>query len=248
MGIREWLRPVVEDVDTPAGRAFDLSVGAFILATMIALAVETLPSLSDTTRGWLHAFERLSLALFAAEYALRLWVAGRPLRYALSFFGLVDLVSILPSLVFVTIDSRAVRVLRLVRVVRLLKLARYNAAVRRLHRALLLAWEELVLFLLASLLLLFLAAVGIYQFEHHAQPEAFPSIPHSLWWAVTTLTTVGYGDVFPITAGGRAFTFVVLVIGLGVVAMPAGLIASALTKARELETTPPVERQSPPES
>ena len=96
--------------------------------------------------------------------------------------------------------------------------------------------EELVLFVAATVVLLFLAAVGIHHFESEAQPDVFTSVFHSLWWAVATLTTVGYGDVYPITAGGRVFTFAVLLVGLGVVSVPAGLVASALSKAREMES------------
>ena len=133
------------------------------------------------------------------------------------------------------IDFRSVRAFRLLRLFRLAKLARYSHAVRRLHRAVLIAKEELVLFASVAAVLIFVSAVGIYHFERDAQPEQFASVFHSMWWAVVTLTTVGYGDVYPVTAGGRAFTFVVLVLGLGVVAFPAGLIASALSKAREEE-------------
>jgi voltage-gated potassium channel len=116
-----------------------------------------------------------------------------------------------------------------------LKLARYSEAVKRFHRAFIIVKEELALFLFIALIVLYLAGVGIYYFENPAQPEAFSSIFHSLWWAVATLTTVGYGDIYPITVGGKLFTFFVLVIGLGVVSVPAGLVASALSKAREIE-------------
>lgn len=91
------------------------------------------------------------------------------------------------------------------------------------------------MFLLVALLTLYVTAVGIYYFENEAQPEAFASVFHSLWWAVATLTTVGYGDVYPVTLGGRVFTFVLLIVGLGIVAVPAGLVATALSKAREME-------------
>ena len=95
--------------------------------------------------------------------------------------------------------------------------------------------EEIVLFLALTAVILYVAAVGIYYFENEAQPEAFKSVFHSLWWAIATLTTVGYGDVYPITVGGRIFTVFVVLIGLGIVAVPAGLVASALSKAREVE-------------
>ncbi|WP_444917354.1 potassium channel family protein [Microbulbifer sp. JMSA003] len=111
-------------------------------------------------------------------------------------------------------------------------LAGYSKAVARFSRAFSMVKEELVLFGVTALILLYLSSVGIYYFESAAQPEQFKSIFHSLWWAVTTLTTVGYGDMYPVTLGGRIFTFFVPLIGLGVVAIPTGLVASALSKAR----------------
>lgn len=145
----------------------------------------------------------------------------------------MDLVSILPFLLSLGMGTEALRSLRLLRLFRLLKLARYNGAMLRYYRALVIAREELVLFGAASLVLLYLSGVGIYQFEHEVQPEAFASVFDGLWWALCTLTTVGYGDVYPVTAMGRAFTFVILMVGLAVVAVPVGLLASALTQARE---------------
>ena len=107
--------------------------------------------------------------------------------------------------------------------------------------------EELALFGVVSLILLYLSAVGIYYFENPVQPKHFASVFHGLWWALCTLTTVGYGDVYPVTLGGRMFTFAILVVGLGVVAVPSGLVASALTRAREEEDAwPPTTKDSPP--
>ena len=137
-------------------------------------------------------------------------------------------------LLWVSISSR-LRAVRLLRLFRAFKLVRYSAAIDRLNRAFLIAREELILFACATMLILYFAAVGIYYFENEAQPDAFASVFDGLWWAVATLTTVGYGDVFPVTAGGRFFTFIVLISGLGVVAVPTGLIASALSRAREDE-------------
>ena len=112
---------------------------------------------------------------------------------------------------------------------------RYTKAIQRFHRAILIVREELILYGLVAILLLYFAAVGIYYCENEAQPETFASIFSSLWWAVCTLTTVGYGDVYPVTTGGRVFTFFVLLIGLGIVSVPAGIMASALSKAREMD-------------
>ena len=130
----------------------------------------------------------------------------------------------------IRIDLRAVRVFRLLR---LLKLVRYSSAIQRFHRAFLIAKDELILFLSVTIIIIFLAGVGIYYFENSVQPKNFASIFHSLWWAVATLTTVGYGDIYPVTAGGKIFTFIILLVGLGIIAMPAALMASALSKARE---------------
>lgn len=116
-----------------------------------------------------------------------------------------------------------------------MKLTRYTRAIATFRKALNIAKEEVVLFLFATSLLLYLSAVGIYYFENSVQPDQFKSIFHSLWWAVATLTTVGYGDVYPITVGGKVFTFIILMIGLGIVAVPAGLVASALAKVRQEE-------------
>ncbi len=135
------------------------------------------------------------------------------------------------------LDLRGIRALRLLRLFRILKLARYSQAISRLGLALKLAREELILFLAMSIVVIYLAAVGIYYFERDVQPEAFASIPYAMWWTVVTLTTVGYGDFYPVTAGGKVFTFMILFVGLGLVAVPAGIIASALSKARELTAT-----------
>ena len=229
------LKAIVEDSDTRLGRIFDLSIQALIVVSLISFSLDTLPDLSASQRTALYAIEVFCVAVFTIEYALRLCVADRKLKFATSFFGLIDLMAILPFYLSLGIDLRSIRAVRLLRVFRIFKLARYNRAVRRFHRALLIAREEIILFGMVALMVLYLAAVGIYYFEREAQPEKFASVFHSLWWATTTLTTVGYGDVYPVTLGGRCFTFLVLLVGLGIVSVPAGLVASALSKAREIE-------------
>lgn len=232
--MRERLKRIVEDTTTSSGRLFDLMIQLLIVASLASFAIETLPGISDGFRRALRISEALIVGVFTVEYALRLVVADRPRRYATSFFGIIDLAAILPFYIATGIDLRSLRAFRLLRVFRIFKLARYNAAVRRFRIAFGLVREELVLFLSLSGVVLYLAAAGIYYFERQAQPEAFASILDGLWWALATLTTVGYGDVYPVTAGGRAFTALVLVVGLGVVAVPAGLVASALSEARQV--------------
>lgn len=232
---RERLRQIVEQSDTRVGRTFDLTVQALIILSIVTFSLETLPNLSDGARLTLRWVEVITVMLFTAEYLLRIFVAKRPVGYITSFFGVIDFLSIMPFYLAGAVDLRSLRAFRLLRLFRIFKLARYNAAVRRFHRALIIAKEELVLFFSLAGIILFLASAGIYYFERDAQPEAFASIFHSLWWAIVTLTTVGYGDVCPITTGGRAFTFLVLLAGLGVVAVPAGIVASSLDKARSME-------------
>ena len=139
--------------------------------------------------------------------------------------------SILPFYVALGVDLRSLRALRFLRLFRILKLVRYNRALNHFNAAIKSAKEEILLFIMVTLILMYFSAVGIYYFENEAQPEHFSSIFDSLWWAIITLTTVGYGDVYPITVGGKVFTFFILMIGLGIVAIPTGIISSALTRS-----------------
>lgn len=227
--MRERIRRIVEDTDTPGGRAFDWFVQGLIVLSLVTFSIETMPDLSEEARRWLGVIERVTVGLFTAEYLLRLWVAERRSAFVFSFYGLIDLAAILPFYIAGGVDLRSVRILRLLRLLRMLKLFRYSRALERSRLVFARIRAELVLVLAASLALVYLAAVGIYYFESEAQPEVFGSVFSSMWWAVATLTTVGYGDVYPITAGGRVFTSVLLFIGLGIIAIPSGLIASALT-------------------
>ena len=231
------LKQIIESRETPGGRRFDAFIQVLIVVSLVSFSIETLPDLSARSRLILGWIEVGTVAIFSVEYLLRVALADDRRRFVFSFFGIVDLLAILPFFVARGIDLRSLRAVRLLRLFRALKLVRYSRAVRRLHKAFSIIKEELVLFLSAMLLLLFFSATGIYYFEHEAQPDGFSSVFDSLWWAVATLTTVGYGDVYPVTIGGRLFTFLILVIGLGVVAAPCGLLASALSEARRLENS-----------
>jgi voltage-gated potassium channel len=231
----ESLKQIVERNDTKWGRVFDLAIQSLIVVSLVSFSIETLPNLSAIAKEWLRFIEIGTVAVFSIEYLLRLWVSDRKRGYAFSFFGIIDLLAILPFYLSIGIDLRSIRALRFLRLFRAFKVVRYSKAIQRFHRAFLIAKEEIVLFLCVAVLVLYFAAVGIYYFENEAQPEKFASVFHTLWWAVATLTTVGYGDVYPVTAGGKIFTFFVLLVGLGIVSVPAGLVASALSKAREME-------------
>lgn len=229
------IKNIIERSDTRSGKAFDFTVQFLIVLSLISFSIETLPDIQESTKVFLHWFEIFCVAIFTIEYIARILVATSKVAYIFSFFGIIDLLAILPFYLAIGLDLRTIRSFRFLRIIRILKLARYSAAVRRFHRAFIIAKEELTLFLFAALIVLYLAGVGIYYFENPVQPEKFSSVFHSLWWAVATLTTVGYGDIYPITVGGKIFTFFILIVGLGIVSIPAGMVSSALTKAREME-------------
>ena len=233
------LRDMVQRPDTVSGRWFDQSVLVLIVASVVLMSLSTVSGLSPASRAALAALEFVIIVLFTIEYALRIMTADSRWAYVRSFYGIIDLMALLTfyvTLVWVgMIDLRAVRALRLLRVFRAFEFARYTAAAARIGRAMKYARDEAMVFLFATLVLLYIAAMGIHHFESEAQPEHFDSVFHSLWWAVVTLTTVGYGDTYPITVGGRMWTFAVLLLGMGIVAVPAGLIASGLARAIEDE-------------
>jgi len=227
MMTRQRTHAILDGTDEKYGRgALAIQQGVLILA-LVLFSLSTLP---DETPLWIRAGDIFVLVFFAVEYALRLWAAPSRRGYAFSFWGIVDLMAFLPMLLFYTFDTRAVRAFRLVQVLRVLKFARYNRAIGRMRGAFTDIRDELTVALVAAAIILYLAAVGIWVFESESQPEAFGTVFHCLWWAVATLTTVGYGDVYLVTPGGRVFTGLILVVGLAVVAIPTGLVSAALMR------------------
>lgn len=211
------------------------AVVILVLASAITFSLETLPDLSPGFRHALWIFEVISVLVFTVEYAVRLALARPRRAYAFSFFGWIDLLAVLPFFLSLGFDLRALRLFRLFRVFRLFKLTKYVKGMHRIRRSFAMVREELVLFFFAAGIVIYLLAMGIYLFEHQAQPEVFRSVFDGIWWAVCTLTTVGYGDAYPVTLAGRLFTVVILLTGLGVVAVPTGLISSALSRIRDEE-------------
>ena len=229
------LRAIIDDTTTREGRIFDYCIQALIFISLVAFSIETLPDNTAQTKQILSVIESVCIFIFSIEYLLRIYVAEKPFKYIFSFYGVIDILSILPFFLTTAFDLKALRAFRIFRIFRAFKLVRYNKALNRFSIAFGIIKEELVLFFMVTLILVFLTASGIYFFENEAQPKVFSSLFHSLWWAIVTLTTVGYGDVYPITLGGRIFTFFVLIIGIGIVTIPAGLVSTALTKARTIE-------------
>jgi voltage-gated potassium channel len=235
MELRKRLRQTIEDNSSRDGKIFDYSIQFLIFLSLVAFSIETLPNNSEQTKSILSGFEYFSIIIFSLEYLLRIFVSKAPIKYVFSFYGLIDLISILPFFLGAAYDLRAIRIFRVFRVFRALKFARYSQAINRFHLAAKIVHEEVILFLMVTMIFIFIASTGIYYSENEAQPDVFSSVIDSLWWAVVTLTTVGYGDVYPITIGGKVFTFFMLIVGVGIVTVPAGLVSSALSQAREIE-------------
>ncbi|MGD8326006.1 MAG: cyclic nucleotide-gated ion channel [Sphingomonadales bacterium] len=225
--------------DDVVARLVDGVLLFLILANLVAVALETLPSLAQF-EYYFHAFEIFSVAIFTIEYVLRLWASvERPgasfynaitarLRYMATPLAIFDLLAILPFYIGVSVGVD-LRALRIFRVVRILKLIRYSVAMATLGRVLRNEIRALTAALIIMMGLVFVAATLLYYVERHVQPEAFQSIPHAMWWSVATLTTVGYGDVVPITPVGRILASVIMVFGLGVYAIPIGIMASGFS-------------------
>jgi voltage-gated potassium channel len=206
--------------------------------------LETVPSLFNAYHDWFMGFEVFSVIVFTLEYGMRIWTAPegadkRPfmsrVKYVLSPFAFVDLLAILPFYLplFVNIDLRYLRALRLFRIIRIFKLGRYSKSMRLLSYVFRERAPDLIVAFSVGLILLVVSATSMYFFEHDAQPEAFSSIPAAMWWAIATLTTVGYGDIYPITVGGKVFGSFVAVIGVGLVAIPTGILGAGLVEAIE---------------
>ena len=229
--MKDKIKNIVEYNNNSLSRGFAIFIQVLIVLSIITFSIETIPDLEPETRQFLRWVELISVIVFTIEYLLRIYVSDKKLRFVFSFFGVIDLLAILPFYLSFGIDLRSLRAMRFVRLFRIFKLVRYNKAIGHFGRAITIAKEEIMLFLFITFILIYLSAVGIYYFENAAQPEHFSSIFDSLWWAIITLTTVGYGDVYPITLGGRIFTFFVLMIGLGIIAIPTGILSSALTRS-----------------
>lgn len=229
------LKQTIESTDTKAGQRFDFLIEAIIILSLISFSIETIPNIDERILRILHVFDVFSVIVFTIEYLLRIFVADKKLKYIFSFFGIIDLVAILPYFLMLGVDLRSIRSFRMLRLLRLIKLLRYNSAITHLRLAVKSIREELIIFFIFTIILIYLCSVGIYYFEHEAQPDVFTSIFHSMWFAVTSLTTVGYGDMVPITTGGKIFSSFMVIIGLGIVAVPAGLFASALTKKQKTD-------------
>jgi len=226
------IKDIVERNDTKWGKRFDLFIQVLILVSIVSFMFETIPDIRPRFMAILRGIEIFCVIVFTLEYLLRIMVSKKPFAFIFSLFGIFDLLAILPFYLTTGMDFRSLRAFRFLRLFQVFKLSRYSKAMRRFSRAIHLIREEFMLFMIITFILIYLSAIGIYYLERDAQPDVFTSVFESLWWAVSTLTTLGYGDIYPITPGGKIFTYFILIISIGIIAIPAGLMSSALAEIR----------------
>ena len=244
LGLRQWLgktrlERVIFESDTPAGKNFDLALLIAIGSSVLLVALESDRQLDSLFGPWFSGAEWVFSTLFSLEYLLRLLCSRTPLRYARSFFGVVDLVSSIPPLLTIGIPVGQafliIRVLRLLRVFRILKLGAYLKEADQLRQALVQSRRKITVFLLTIVALVVLIGTAMYVIEG---PESgFRSIPIGIYWAVVTITTVGYGDVAPVTPLGRCVASLVMLLGYSIIAVPTGIVGAKFQQMQRLQPT-----------
>jgi voltage-gated potassium channel len=230
-GWRTRLHTIVFEADTVAGRAFDTAIIIMIAVSVLVVSLETVSGLSPEIHASLRATEWVLTVLFTIEYLLRLVAVRRPLAYAGSFYGVVDVLAILPTWISLIFPGArvllVVRVLRLLRVFRVFKLARYLSEAQVIKTALHASARKITVFLLSVLTIVIVVGAVMYLVE--GPSNGFTSIPKSMYWTIVTLTTVGYGDISPQTPIGQAIASLVMILGYGIIAVPTGIVTAELT-------------------
>jgi voltage-gated potassium channel len=230
---RNKCHEIIFEADTPAGKLFDILLIVSILLSVIMVMLDSVSSIQQTHGRLLYFGEWFFTILFTLEYLLRLYSVGRPTAYATSFFGIVDLLAILPTYLSIIFPGSqyflVIRILRVLRVFRVFKLVQYVGESRVLVQALRASRRKIIVFLFAVLTLVVIFGSIMYLVEEPV--DGFTSIPRSMYWAVVTLTTVGYGDISPKTNLGQLISAIIMIIGYGIIAVPTGIVTAELTQA-----------------
>ena len=235
---RQKMWEIIFESDTPGGKAFDVILLVAILASVAVVLLESTPGLDPATVQLLVLLEFGFTFLFTIEYIFRIISVRRPIRYMTSFYGLVDLMAILPTYISLLIPGAkyflVVRILRLLRVFRVLKLGLYLSQAEMLGRAMRASRIKIGVFLFTVINIVVIVGAAMYVIE--GPQNGFTSIPISIYWAVVTMTTVGYGDLAPMTTLGRLLASLVMLIGYGIIAVPTGIVTVEMVRARADET------------
>lgn len=231
---RKRLHEIVFEADTRAGKTFDLVLLWLIVSSVIVVILESIRSFRDDYGEAIYYFEWIFTVLFTVEYLLRLVAVRRPASYVFSFFGVVDLLAIVPGYLSLLVPGTQylliIRILRLLRIFRILKLAEYVSEARVITSALSASSKKISVFLLAIVALV--TVIGSLMYVVEGEANGFTDIPTSIYWAIVTLTTVGYGDLSPKTALGKTLASVVMILGYGIIAVPTGIVTAELTRGR----------------
>lgn len=228
---RKRLHEIIFEADTRLGKSFDVVLIVCILASVAAVMLESVKGIREIYGDYLYAAEWFFTILFTIEYCLRLLCIGRPLRYAFSFYGLIDLIAVLPTyLDYLLPGARfmlVVRVLRVLRIFRILKLAKYINEAELLMKALRASRRKIAIFIYSVMIIVVI--IGSFMHLIEGEDNGFTSIPRSIYWAVVTLTTVGYGDISPQTPLGQTVAMFIMILGYGMIAVPTGIVTAELT-------------------
>ena len=236
-----------DDGSDRASRTFDLLIMALIVLSIVSIVLESFEALAAKYAATFRAFEVLTVAVFTVEYLARIWTAdilypesAHPrLKYMLSFMALMDLLAILPFyLPFLSAEThhlRVVRLFRLFRLFRVFKLGRYFDALHTILQVIRVSASRLVISMVLCFSVMLFSAIIMYTVENPVQPDQFPNVIASMWWAICALTTVGYGDVYPITATGRFFASIISLVGIGIIAIPTGIITAGFSSVLSSE-------------
>jgi voltage-gated potassium channel len=235
---KDRLYIIIFESDTPAGRAFDIALLWLILISILLVSLESVPSLNLFQMKMISYFEWAITILFTLEYMIRVIIVRNKKRYLVSFFGVVDLLAILPTYLSLFIPGTQfalmLRIFRLLRVFRILKLGKYIGESYLLLNALKASRYKITVFLEGVLIVVVLVGTLMYIIE--GETSGFNSIPESIYWAIVTLTTVGFGDIAPVTPLGRAVASMLMLLGYGVIAVPTGIVSAELSKPGKPET------------
>ena len=221
---------------------FDKFIYALIILNLISMVIESEPDLTEEIKTYFFYFEVFSITIFTLEYVIRSWFSFKQKKnYNISFFGIIDLLSILPFFFSSVIgfDGRFVRIFRLFRVSRILKLGKFSKSFEILGEGISNVKKELYITFFIAFIMLFFSASGIYYLENPEQPKAFSSITESFWWAVSSLTGVGFEEIFPKTIGGKLFGTLISLVGIGVVAVPTGIVSASFVEVLEEQKPKP---------
>lgn len=232
---KDRLHEIIFEADTPMGKAFDVVLLIFIVLSVIVVILDSIISWHLRMGGLFYFLEWMFTIIFTLEYLLRIYITRKPYRYIFSFYGIIDFLSIIPtylSLIFAgTQFLIVIRILRILRVFRIMKLARYVAGATVLGDALKNSRHKIVVFLEAVLVLVLIMGSLMYLIE--GPENGFTSIPKGIYWAIVTLTTVGYGDITPQTALGQTLSSIVMILGYAIIAVPTGIISAEIASSRK---------------